>query len=147
MFLSHQENQNFFMNNPQMGLSPAQFTHLSTEGLSTVESFINFEENDLDSAARNLRFAIPGIPAVLVPVDAAIEVVPTVAAVTACTMPASCLKHLKIASIAYHYYISIGREPTSVNMNFSRVEWEAIKKLLCLTLVRPPWSSSCTFTS
>jgi len=135
MVFSRQENTNFFTNNPQMGLTAAQFAHLSAEGLSTVESFLDFEEDDLDAAARNLRVAIPGIPAVMDLVDPTIVVTPAVAAIPACTMPASCLKHLKIASLAYHYYLSIGREPTSVNMNFSRVlcgfhiEWEAIKKL------------------
>ena len=42
---------------------------------------------------------------------------------------------LKIASIAYHYYLDIGRTPTPANMNYTQVlrgfytEWEAINRL------------------
>jgi len=118
-----------------MGLSQVQYARLSAEGLATVESFLDFEEDDLDSAARNLHVAIPTIPAVMDDVDPLLIAFPPVPAIPACTMPANCLKRLNIASVAYHYYISIGREPTPVNMNFTRVlrgfhiEAEAIKKL------------------
>jgi len=135
MVFSRQENTNFFQNAPQMGLSAVQYARLSAEGLATVEAFLDFEEDDLDSAARNLRVAIPAVPAVMDAVDPLLVVLPPVPAIPACTMPANCLKRLKIASVAYHYYISIGREPTPANMNFTRVlrsfhiESEAIKKL------------------
>jgi len=136
MVFNHQENINFFQNAPQMGLSPVQYACLSAEGLATVESFLDFEEDDLDSAARNLRVAIPAVPEIMNAVDPLLVAFPPVPpAIPACTMPANCLKHLNIASVAYHYYIYIGREPTPVNMNFTRVlrgfhiEAEAIKKL------------------
>jgi len=135
MVFNHQENINFFQNAPQMGLSPVQYARLSAEGLATVESFLDFEEDDLDSAARNLRVAIPAVPEIMDAVDPLLVAFPPVPAIPACTMPANCLKHLNIASVAYHYYIYIGREPTPVNMNFTRVlrgfhiEAEAIKKL------------------
>ena len=55
MVFSRQENLNFFQNAPQMGLSAVQHARLSAEGLATVETFLDFEEDDLDSAARNLQ--------------------------------------------------------------------------------------------
>ena len=48
---------------------------------------------------------------------------------------AQCAKRLKVASIAYHYYTSVGRIPTAASMNYTTVlrpfhiEWEAIVML------------------
>ena len=54
----------FFTNGPQMAL-PAQIRiRLAAEGLQTVADFEDFKKDQLDQAFKNMRTAIPGIPAV-----------------------------------------------------------------------------------
>ena len=123
----------FFTNNPQMALSPDQRLRLGAEGLVTVEDFADFKEDQLEDAIKNLRTPIPGVPRVLNAEGN--EIVAAVPAVPPCLISAKCTLRLKIASIAYHYYVSIGHVRTPVNMNYTNVlhsfhvEWEAIKKL------------------
>ena len=123
----------FFENGPQMGLTNAERLRLQAEGLVHVADFQDFKEDQIELAIKNLRTSIPGIPAVL---DAAGTVVTAaVPPILPCLISARCALRLKVASIAYHYYIEIGRTPTPQNMNYSTVlrgfyqEWEALKIL------------------
>ena len=94
-----------------MGLTNAQRTALGAEGLTTVNDFVDFEQEELKVAFKNMRTA----PA---PVS----------------IPARCSTRLIIASVAFHYYRDIGREVTAVNINFINVlrnfniEWKALNE-------------------
>ena len=127
------QNTNFFTNGPQMGLSATERLRLQGEGLVTVDDFIDFKEEQLKDGIKNLCISIPGIPAVLDPTSNVVA--PAVPAVPPCLISARCSLRLKVASIAYHYYLDIGRTPTPQGMNYSQVlrgfytEWEAMKQL------------------
>ena len=123
----------FFENNPQMALPHDARQRLAQEGLTTIDDFVDFKEEELKQAIKNLRSPIPGIPAVL---DAGgNEASTAVPPIPACLVSAKCALRLKVASCAFHYYSSIGREVTSANMNYASVlkdfftEWEAMQKL------------------
>ena len=45
----------FFTNAPQMALTDAQRNRLALEGLVLVDDFIDFKEDQLDEAAKNMR--------------------------------------------------------------------------------------------
>ena len=107
---------------------------LADEGLVTVNDFADFKEDELKAAIKNLRVPIAGVPEVL---DAAGNVVnAAIPAVPPCLISSKCSLRLKVASVAFHYYTDIGREPTSANMNYTHVlknfyvEWEAIQTLI-----------------
>lgn len=123
----------FFENGPQMNLSIVQRTCLAAEGLTNVNDFADFKEDQIDQAIGNLRVSIPGIPQVLNP-DGAIATA-AIPPILPCLIPAQCKLRLNIASIAWHYYASIGRVQTPVNMNYTNVlrqfytEWEALQQL------------------
>jgi hypothetical protein len=123
----------FFENGPQMSLTAIQRNRLSAEGLATIDDFMDFKEDQLDDAAKNMRTAIPGVPAVL---DAnGTEITAALPPTLPCLISAKCSLRLKVASIAFHYYMSIDRNPTPTNMNYTSVlrpfyvEWEALLKL------------------
>ena len=123
----------FFENGPQMGLTNAERLRLQAEGLTTINDFQDFKEDQLEQAIKNLRTAIPGIPEVT---DAAGNVVTAaVPPILPCLISARCALRLKVASIAFHYYSDIDRVPTPQNMNYTGVlrgfytEWEAMKLL------------------
>ena len=127
------QNTSFFTNGPQMGLTVNERQRLATQGLVTVDDFIDFKEDQLEQALKNLRITIPGVPA---QIDAAGAVlVAAVPAVPPCLISARCALRLKVASIAYHYYRDIERTPTPANMNYSQVlrgfytEWQAMERL------------------
>jgi hypothetical protein len=123
----------FFSNAPQMHLSNPTRLRLSQEGLETVNDFADFKKEQLNQAIKNMRTPIPGIPAITdangVVVTAAIPAVPP------CIVSAKCSLRLQVASDAFHYYASIGRQPTPANMNYTNVlrsfyvEWEALIKM------------------
>ena len=126
----------FFTNGPQMGLTAAMRTRLAAEGLQDVNNFKDFCEDQIDDAIKNLRTAIPGVAAIPKQCDAnGVVVAQGVAAISSvppCIIPARAVLRLKIASIAYHYYIDTNRTPTPANINYTNVlrgfytEWEAI---------------------
>ena len=55
---------NFFLNGPQMGLTPAVRTRLAQEGLVTIDDFQDFKEDQLLQAYKNMRTTIPGVPGI-----------------------------------------------------------------------------------
>ena len=135
---------NFFLNGPQMGLTPIIRARLQQEGLVTVEDFTDFKEDQLSQAYKNMRTSIPGvagIPAVQAQMDTnnpgvilvpGVPPIPAIPAIPPVLVSARCALRLKVASIAYHYYSSIDRTPTPVNMNYTNVlrafyvEYEAL---------------------
>ena len=54
----------FFTNRPQMGLTAAMRTRLAAEGLHDVDDFEDVREDQTNDAIKNLRTAIPGVPAI-----------------------------------------------------------------------------------
>ena len=127
---------NFFEVATQMGLSPVIRARLAQEGLEQIANFVDFKEEQLKDAFKNMRTAIPGIPATAEVQDNNGQVIQAavagVAAIPPVLVPANCSLRLRVASIAYHYYLSISREPTAANMNYALVlmsfyeEWEAL---------------------
>ena len=121
------ETDSFFTNGPQMALSAAVRARLSLEGLTTIDDFSDFKEDQLYAAYRNMRTSIPGVPAVQEqrdPADNTIIIVQAVAAippVAPTLVSAKCALRLKIASVAFHYYNSICREVKASNMNYTNV--------------------------
>ena len=102
-----------------MALTYAQRNRLALEGLVLVDDFVDFKEDYLDEAAKSMRTSIPGIPE---QVDTnGIVVAPAVLAVHPVLISARCMLRLKIALITYHYYESIERAITPINMNYTRV--------------------------
>ena len=136
---TNNQNDAFFENGPQMGLSAVQRRRLAAEGLSTVSDFQDFKEDQITQAIKNMKTAIPAIPGIAEVVDGQGNVVqaavPGTPGVPPCLVPAKCVLRLKVASIAYHYYVDTGRTPTPANMNYSLVlrgfyeEFEAIEKM------------------
>ena len=122
----------FFTNGPQMALTATARGRLADEGLVMVDDFEDFKEDQLEIAIKNLRTAIPGIPATLGPDGR--ELIAAIPPIPPCIIPARCTLRLKVASVAYHYYIDTARTPNPQNMNYTTVlkgfysEWEAIKK-------------------
>ena len=129
----------FFTNGPQMGLTPVQRNRLAGEGLSSVDDFADFKEDQLLQAIKNLKTAIPPLPGVPAVQDAngneIQAAIPGVPGIPPCLIPAKCLLRLTVATAAYHYYVDTARTPTPANMNYSIVlkgfydEFEAIDKM------------------
>ena len=134
MVFNTQQLTAFFQNAPQMALSDTQRNRLAQEGLVTINDFADFKADQLSDAFKNMRTSIPGVPAVLdANGDIVTEAIPPI---PPCLVSARCSLRLKVASIAFHYYASIGREVTPQNMNYTQVlrpfyvEWEALEKLV-----------------
>ena len=117
----------FFLNGPQMSLTPAVRFRLAQEGLTIVDDFSDFKEDQLDQAFKNMRTSIPavaGIPAILDANNANAVLIPAIqgiAAIPPILVSAKCALRLNVASKAYHYYVSVGRTPSPSNMNYSNV--------------------------
>ena len=135
---NNNQHTHFFENNPQMGLPNPARVRLANEGLATVDDFADFKPDQIKDAIKNLRTAIPGVPgmAAIMNPDGTVGVpaVAPIPGVPACIISARCALRLKVASIAYHYYIDTDRTPTPQHMNYTNVlrgfyvEWEAIVK-------------------
>ena len=139
MVFNASQNTVFSTNDPHMNLPPAICLRLQQEGLTVVEDFADFKEEELEQAYKNMRTSIPGIPAIPLVLDAVgnIQVtgIPAIPPVMPAVISARCRLCLGIALIAFHYYTSIARVPNSVNMNYTTVlkrfyrEWEAIVEI------------------
>ena len=147
-----------------MALTPDQRASLSTQGLASIDDFAEFGKDELEEAVKNMRTAIPAIPAVAEQRDnnnnvivAAVAAVPPVLPVI---MPAKSTFRLMVASIAYAYYTDTSREVTHTNMHYTNVlksfyvEWKALVAMTkatapdvpCITRNNPPlkWIDSFT---
>ena len=100
---------------------------------------MGFKADQLKEAFKNVRSAIPGAPGAPQVMDAqgrvqfpAIQPIPPTQGVN---ISVKCSHRLKIVSVAFHYYRSIGRAFTFSNLHYQYVlkdfyvEWEAIVKL------------------
>ena len=94
----------FFTAGTQMGLTPVQRTALAAQGLTTPDDFSDFGKDELDAALKNMRTAIPGLPAVLEVLNGAGDVQvagsPAVPPVPPVVMPAKSTQRLGVASTA-----------------------------------------------
>ena len=113
------QTDSFFNNGPQMALPAQVRARLAQEGLSEVADFADFKRDQIERAFKNMRTAIPGVAAV-VAANGNI-VTPAIPAIPPCLVSARCALRLNVASIAYHYYVDIGRIPTPANMNYTNV--------------------------
>ena len=115
----------FFSNVGQMGLPPQVRERLSTEGLTTIDNFKDFKDDELQAAFKNMRTSIPGLPAVLKQLNARGNIIADAVLAIPGILPyltsARCALRLKIASNAWHYYTSIGRDINLANMNYNTV--------------------------
>ena len=129
----------FWTDRDQMALSGAVRTRLEGEGLQIIADFADFKDDQLKQAFKNMRTSIPPTQGVAEVLDAngtvvfpAIQPVPPMPGLN---VSAKCMLRLKVASLAYHYYVSIQRPFTVANMHYMNVlkgfyvEWEAIEKL------------------
>ena len=102
----------FFTGTHQMALSAAQRTALSNEGLDTVDDFVDFKEEELKAAFKNMRSLTPPV-----------------------LLPAKSTSRLLVASIAHSYYLTTKRAINHTNMHYRDVlreffiEWKAIEDL------------------
>ena len=128
----------FWFSDDQMALPRTVRGRLAVEGLEYIRDFEEFKEDQLTQAFKNIRMTIPaaaGIQAELN--DDGTEIFPAVPPIPAqpgLIISAKCSMRLKIASKAWHYYKSIDRAVTPLNMHFVQVlkdfniEHEAITK-------------------
>ena len=133
------QNTAFFTNGPQLGLIDSIGARLAQEGLVTTNNLVDFKEEQLEQAYKNMRTAIPGMPGIAAQLDTnGNVVVPAVLPIQPIPpVQVSARYHLSliVASTAYHYYDSIIRDQTPQNMNYSLVqkvfysEYEAILEL------------------
>ena len=128
------QTDSFFNDGPQMALPAEVRARLAQEGLSEVEDFADFKRDQIEQAFKNMRTAIPGVAAVVAARGRIVT--PAIPAISPCLVSARCALRLNVASIAYHYYVDIGRIPTPANMNYTNVlrafyvEWESLEKLM-----------------
>ena len=137
-FIAAQQ-EGFWINGPQMALPALVRARLQGEGLITVDDFEDFKEDQLNSAFKNLRQPIPGVPPVIDPAipagDPGHILVPGIPPVPSAIVTARSAQRLLVASVAFHYYRDTARTPTPANMNYTNVlrafyvEWEAMKKI------------------
>ena len=168
MTLTAGQRTNFFTAGVQMALSGAQRTALANEGLVTEADFIDFRENELKTAFKNMRSSIPGVPGVpgipeqvnaegnvIVPAVPAIAPIPGYQGIP---VPAKSASRIIVASIAWNYYDETDRISTQNNMHFQstlrnfKTEWDAIMtlskqaspKIPVLSKTNPPlrWAES-----
>ena len=64
MVFTETNNNNFFTNGPQMGLTAEHPRRLENEGLGSVDDFIDFKEDQIEKDIKNLKTAIPTVPAI-----------------------------------------------------------------------------------
>ena len=133
------QNTAFFTNGPQFGLSDNVRTCLAQEGLATANDLVDFKEEQLEQAYKNMRTVISGVPGIAAQLDAngnvVVPTVPAIQPIPPVLVSARCCLQLMVTSTAYHYYGSIMRDQTPQNMNYSLVlkgfysEYEVILEL------------------
>ena len=119
MPLSTNELKTFFEHTGQMNLACRVGNRLAQERLADIDNFSDFKEDQLPQAFRNMRTSIPGAPEQ--PYSERNSGVSTIEATNPILVSAKWVLRLKVASFAYHYYDSIGREHTPTDMHYTRV--------------------------
>ena len=92
---------------------------LVLEGLVNVDKFDDIKESQLNKYFKKTCTDITGIPAVAAAGGAV--VFPVVPPVPPVLVSGKCVLCLKVASIVYHYYVSIVRAATPEMMNYTNV--------------------------
>ena len=133
------QSTSFFTASTQMGLPPDQRTALAAQGLTTPDDFSDFGIDEHDTALKNMRTAIPGLPAVAEVLNGAGDVqvaaAPAVPPVPPVVMPAKSTQQLEVTSTAWHYYNNTGQTVTNTNMHYKNVlkdfhiEWKTIESM------------------
>ena len=163
MTLTDRQHTFFFTAGIQMGLSDAQRLSLATQGLETVDDFVDFGKDELEQALKNMRTSIPGIAEIPAITGAngviTTPAVPAVPAILPVILPAKSTHRLEIASVAWHYFTDTSRDITSINMHYTttlknfHIEWKAITEMAkaapsevpCITKNNPPLRWTDTF--
>ena len=84
--------------------------------MAIIEDFIDFKEDQLTQVFRKMRSVVSGVPLVT---RNNRTISPAIDAILPIVISAKCGLRLKIASRVYHYYTSIGRDPTTGNMRYT----------------------------
>ena len=113
------QNTAFFTKGSQIALPNNIRAWLVLEGLVNVDNLDDFKEYQINQAFKNICTSITGITAVGAAGEAA--AVPTVSPIPPVLVSAKCALRIKVASIEYHYHVSIGRDITLANMNYTHV--------------------------
>ena len=104
MTLTDRQHTFFFTAGVQMGLSDAQRFSLATQGLETVDDFVDFGKDELEQALKNMRTSIPGIAETPAVTGAngviTTPAVPAVPAILPVILPAKSTHRLEVASVA-----------------------------------------------
>ena len=129
----------FWIGRDQMALKVNKRQRLSDEGLESIRDFIDFKDDEIAQAIKNMRTTIPPVAGVPAVIDAngtvVFAAIPPIPARQGIVISTKCHHRLKVASRAWHYYQSIQRSIRSDGMHFSLVltdfnlEYEAIIKL------------------
>ena len=129
----------FWIGRDQMALKVNKRQRLSDEGLESIRDFIDFKDDEIAQAIKNMRTTIPPVAGVPAVIDAngtvVFAAIPPIPARQGIVISTKCHHRLKVASRAWHYYQSIQRSIRSDGMHFSLVltdfnlKYEAIIKL------------------
>ena len=110
-----------------MALSVVARNRLIQAGLESIDCFVNFKDDQLYQDINNMSTSIPSVVAVILALG--IVVVPGVAPIPPCIVSEKYDLRLKVVSLYFHYYHSIGCNITPANMNYthslrtSYIEW------------------------
>ena len=105
-------------------------TRILYEGITSFESFGDFDAASIKSLAKNCRETIPAVTA-----DAAAGIASDEPQVTGTVISTQSIVRMTVACQAVKYYLSIGRTPDNVNLHYTnvlsafKVEYEAYEKL------------------
>ena len=101
-----------------MGLTDTQIQALANEGLTIIDDFEDFKEEELKIAFKNVRSRILGTPRVETVaivlnvagniIERAVSAIPAVAGVRSVPIPAKLTSCLLVASMVFNYYQEIG---------------------------------------
>ena len=136
----------FWSNEDQMALTPAERTSLRSEGLGIIGDFVDFKDDELSQAFKNMRISIApvaGVNAVLDEEGAIVsKAIPNIPGKVPVALSTKCMKRLKIASKTYNYYYSIGRVRRFGNMHFTVM---LMSPFCCSTFSRKIKDMMCCF--
>ena len=109
--------------------SDAAVTRLTYEGITNMESLMDFDKKSIESLPKACKDRIPEITEDLVN---GVEPEPMI---PGANISSIAVRRLIVASNAAKYYSAIGRVPTTTNMRYTqvltdfKVEWEAYEEL------------------
>ena len=112
MALTALQRTQFFTSGVQMALTDAQRASLDSEGLVNEADFIDFKDDELKTAFKNMRSSLPGVPGVPdiseqlnaagVVVQPAVPAIAPIPGLQATPILAKCASRILVASIAWN---------------------------------------------